>query len=449
MGQMTERGCPTIQSESEAPWEPAVGSDRPQLVVPDETHPHSRWNFTVLALDHVLLRVGWIFKTESIIIPAVLDAIGGSGWLRGFLPLLSRFGQSIPPLLAAPLVARAGRKRNALVACGAVMAVCFGLLSYGWSFRHTLGPAIAPLAFLLVYAVFFATTGVHQLVFNTLQGKLVPVTWRGKLLLASNVVGAPSAVLFAAWLLPKWLTADGGNFTAIFAFTAVAFALAALTGWLLVEQRDAPRSQRADERAVFRSVWRAVRHDGQLRQLALVAACFGTCIVLFPHYQALGRSDQVGFDMTSLMIWVVLQNLGTAAFSIVLGPVADRFGNRRVLLIGLLGIAVVPWLAIGSVYMGPWGRLLFSAMFVVIGLTPVVYRVVFNFSLELASPTDHPRYLSVLGVATSLPALAAPLVGLAIDAWGYEAVFLGVSVVIATGWLLAFRIKEPRHQSRA
>ncbi len=406
------------------------------------------WNFAVLALDHVVLRIGWIFKTESIIIPAVLDALGGSAWLRGCLPLLNRFGQSVPPLVVAPRLARATFKRNWLVGCGAVMAACFGLLSLGWSLRETWGAGWAQAGFLAVYAVFFATTGVHQLTFNTLQGKLVPVTWRGKLLLASNLVGAPSAVLFAAWLLPKWLTPTGGNFTAIFAFTAGAFGLAALSGWLLVERPDAIPPKRPRREPVFRLAWRAVRQDARLRQLAIVAACFGSCIVLFPHYQALGRSARIGFDMRALMGWVVLQNIGTAVFSVVLGPVADRFGNRRVLLVGLLGIALVPWLAIGSIYAGTTGKWLFSSMFVAIGLTPVMYRVVFNYSLELAPPTQHPRYLSVLGVATSIPALAAPLVGWAIDAWGYEVVFSSVSLVVAAGWLLAFRMKDPRHDHR-
>ncbi len=449
---MTGTGCETDDAIVEVSGRSSLESVRlaeegDTTAVPIEGQPWSRWNFSVLALDHVVLRIGWIFKTESIIIPAVLDAIGGSGWLRGCLPLLNRFGQSVPPLLAAPTVARATRKRTLLILCGAVMAACFGLLSIGWSSREQLGPVAAPAVFLAVYAIFFATTGVHQLVFNTLQGKLVPVTWRGKLLLASNIVGAPAAIAFAAWLLPKWLEHDRGNFTAIFGFSAVAFAVAAASGWLLVERRDARREKSADERAVFRAAWRAMRHDRHLRQLACVAACFGSCIVLFPHYQSLGRSERIGFDMRSLMTWVVLQNLGTAVFSIVLGPVADRWGNRRVLLIGLLGIAAAPSMAVASIYAGDLRRWLFPATFVVIGLTPVMFRVVFNFSLELASPVDHPRYLSVLGVATSLPALAAPLVGRAIDVWGYEVVFLSVSTVLAAGWFLAFRMPEPRHDS--
>jgi len=59
-------------------------------------------NFLVLALYQITMRTGWIFKTESIVMPAVLDTITGGGplggLLRGCLPMLNRLGHSIPPI---------------------------------------------------------------------------------------------------------------------------------------------------------------------------------------------------------------------------------------------------------------------------------------------------------------------------------------------------------------
>ena len=62
------------------------------------------FNFGVMSWHSVLIRTGWIFKTESIVMPAMLDALSGAAWIRGFLPMLNRFGQSVPPLLAAGYV---------------------------------------------------------------------------------------------------------------------------------------------------------------------------------------------------------------------------------------------------------------------------------------------------------------------------------------------------------
>lgn len=60
-----------------------------------QLEPH---NLLALSAYSVLLRFAWIFKTESVIIPAFLDSIAGAGWLRGCLPVLNRFGQSMPPI---------------------------------------------------------------------------------------------------------------------------------------------------------------------------------------------------------------------------------------------------------------------------------------------------------------------------------------------------------------
>ena len=56
-----------------------------------------RHNFLLLVAYQVVVRTGWIFKTESIVMPAVLDLTGAGAWMRAILPTLNRFGQTIPP----------------------------------------------------------------------------------------------------------------------------------------------------------------------------------------------------------------------------------------------------------------------------------------------------------------------------------------------------------------
>ena len=58
-------------------------------------------NTFVLVLSAVFVRIGWVFKTESVIIPAFLDSVSGAGWMRGLLPVLSRTGLALPPFLEA------------------------------------------------------------------------------------------------------------------------------------------------------------------------------------------------------------------------------------------------------------------------------------------------------------------------------------------------------------
>ncbi|MCA9214479.1 MAG: hypothetical protein KDB27_15515, partial [Planctomycetales bacterium] len=158
-----------------------------------------------MAVYQIVLRIGWVFKTESIIIPAVLDSLGGPAWLRGMLPMLNRMGQSIPPLLLSSRIDQSPQKKWAMAWSTSGMAVAFACLSLVWWTGVNLR-AHAPIVFLVIYAFFFACTGLANMTFATLQGKLVDTGVRGRLLMVANSIGACLAIAFAWWLMNRWLT---------------------------------------------------------------------------------------------------------------------------------------------------------------------------------------------------------------------------------------------------
>ena len=291
------------------------------------------------------------------------------------------------------------------------MATVFLTLSGIW---WIVGEAVywwISLLFLACYAIFFAVTGMNNVSLGTLQGKLIHATRRGRLLLIANVTGAISAIIAVCVLMPRWLTAEGGRFEMIFGFTAVCFMAGAMVLLLTVEPKDDYQEPDRGVRHVFMSAWSLVRTDRNFRGLSLVAIAFGFSLVLFPHYQALGRSERLSLSFDNLMIWVVLQNAGTALFSLIAGPIADRRGNRRVMQFVMIGIAAMPIVAIALSYCKGWGPVLYPIVFLFIGLTPVGFRTLNNYTLELSRSEDHPRYLSTLGLCLVLPLFLSPALG--------------------------------------
>ena len=374
--------------------------------------------------------------------PAVLDSIAGAGWIRGWLPLLNRFGHSLPPLLLARRIKVAPRKKWILLGTTGLMSALFLVLSLLFIGGGVLGSWM-PIAFLAIYTAFFMCIGISQVAFSTLQGKLVAASVRGRLLLTANVTGAITAVTCAFILLPGWLQQDAARFDSIFGFAGVLFALSAASVLLLVESADDYQERPVRLSRNLLGVWLAWKKDKNFQRLTAVAAMFGSSMMLFPHYQNLGlRGMQL--DLSDLVLWVIVQNIGTGLFSIPAGQIADRSGNRLVLLIGMVGIATAPVLAIGLQYFPRWGGLLFPIVFVFVGLTPVILRTLQNFTLELCSAEDHPRYLSTLAVCSSLPMLLSPIVGLLIDLVGFEVVFLSMAAVVLVAWLVCFGLVEPR-----
>jgi hypothetical protein len=401
----------------------------------------------LLVLYQIVLRTGWIFKTESVVMPHAADALDPTGLARGWLPLLNRFGQSVPPVLAARRIKNLRKKKRAFIGTTASMTVCFLGMTSLWLIPGLAGHRFAAVIFLALYALFFAAIGVNGLAYNTIQGKLIRPTWRGRLLMLADAVGASSAMICAATLLLMWLHEDHADYAAIFGFTTLLFAAASVMSWFLKEQPDDHYEPPGGVRHIFRAAWRTLAEDANFRRLAVVSALFSTTLVLFPHYQAIAR-EELDLDTTWLVWWVVAQNGGTLLFSLLTGPIADAYGNRLSLRILTLLIIVGPLAALVAIYFPEIGKVAFPLVFVFIGMTPVAQKTFNNYTLEIAEPADHPRYLSTLSLSMAAPILVSPLISPLIKAVGFEAVYLGVVALLVLGWFMSFGLTEPRDAGR-
>jgi hypothetical protein len=406
-------------------------------------------NMMVLAIHQILVRIGWIFKTESVIMPAFVDTIAGAGWVRGFLPVLNRMGQSVPPLFFVRQLEGMPRKKWAMITWSVMMGLPFLALSAIWFFPQFHRAAWLPPVFLLMYTVFFAYTGLNQLVLGTLQGKLIQPTRRGRLLGMSAFGGAVLAVAFAIWLLGGWLARPDGGFMQIFGFTGVCFVLSGLSVLPLVEPPDAGNLGIPPSGNSLSAAWQVFRDDANFRRLAVVVMLFSGMQLLFPHYQALAR-ERLQLFGDQLMLWVVTQNAATGIFGLVLGPLGDRKGNRLALGATLFCTAIAPLLAIGLAHLDPaWGRQMFWLVFLPVGLTPLAMKTLTNYTLEIAPVEDHPRYLNTVNLVLALPYVFSPVVGWLADVTSFELVFLTGSALILLAAVWTFRLDEPRHRSGA
>lgn len=425
------------QVEEPRGTERAVQEDR----VSDEPR-----NLIVLALQSVVLRTGWIFKTESVIMPAFMDAISGTGWMRGCLPVLSRVGQSMPPMIFADRLRGMPLKKRALILTSLGMALPFLLLSTIWAQMGSKQQAWLPPLFLLLYFLFFSATGLNQLVYSTLEGKLIRPFRRGRLIGISGFGGSILAVTAALLLLRPWLAMpDHSGFTYVFLFNGVMFLAAGLVSILCVERADPAERRPLRLREPFVDAWRIYRSDRSFRRAARVAMLFLSSLLVFPHYQWLGR-EQIGTTNEDLIIWVIAQNISFGLYSPLIGAAADRWGFRVTIRVALFLSALTPLTAIlFAEGIFPGGREWYWLTFAMLGLTPVTMRAIFSYTLELAEPPDHPRYLSTMRVCYAVPFVFAPLVGWLMDVLPFAVPFGMVSGLVFLSGILTFWMAEPRH----
>ena len=111
-------------------------------------------------------------------------------------------------------------------------------------------------------------------------------------------------------------------------------------------------------------------------------------------------------------------------------------------------LCIAPLLALAISWSADLQPAWFTVVFGLLGLTPVAMRFLNNYTLEIASRDEHPRYLSTLAFAIAAPPiLLSPLIGALIDSVGFELIFAIVTGCVFTGWLLAFTLAEPRSLS--
>ena len=402
----------------------------------------------LLAAQVIAVRIGWIFKTESVIMPAFMDGIAGAGWMRGLLPVLNRVGQSVPAFLLAARMTSAPRKKHLLAAATFAMALPFLALG-GAAAWLGLDGAYWPALFLALYFAFWCASGLGMVLTGTLQGKLVQPRLRGRLISASIFGSVIPATALAWWVLPDWLESATPRYDWIFGLTGVFFVVAAGVALTFRESSDEGVRSSSSFGDQVRGAFQILRDDRDYRRTVVVATLFSSSVMVFPHYQALGR-ERLELAGASLMVWVVVQNLSMGMASLVMGPLADRFGNRFALRVLTTGAAGIPLFAFALTRIDPAiAQGLFLWIFVGIGLVPIGFRVITNYLLEIAPADDHPRYLSLNQLCTAAAFLASPLFGLLIDVTSFEVVFLLSTGLLGTGALLTFRLVEPRDRPEA
>lgn len=412
---------------------------------PSETAPRpfdeqpERRNTITLILHQVLYRIAWIFKTESVVMPAFLDSITSAGWVSGLLPPINRLGQSVTPLLLSGRLRDAPLKTRWLPRTTLLMALPFLILSGLVTWSPAEIQQWMPAIFLGLYAMFFATTGTNQAVYNTVQGKLITPNRRGRLVAIAGYVGSPMAILAVLLIMRPWVNHSPPLFGFIFLFTGGAFVAASFCARFLIEEPDTPRTTK--HRRPLRESWHCLREDPHLRRLCVLSGLVACTMVVFPYYQRLGRSLP-GYESGMLMTWVICQNLGAAGFSWIAGRVADFHGTRsalRMLTLAAVLSPVIPLLLwqTGTVN---W----YWITFLWLGTVPVTFRMKMNYVLELTDPHRHPIYISTAALCTTPVIFLSPLAGELIARQGYVLPFLLVSSAAVVAWIMTLFIVEPR-----
>ena len=411
-----------------------------------QARTHFRRNFIVLAFAAIVKRAGWIFKTESVIMPGFVYTLTDSAATRGVLPLISRFGRSLPQFFVAHWVNRLKRKWPVFLAASLVAVMAWGALSCVILIFPGASSRLILIIFFLAYAIHWIANGSATLIEGVLHGKLIPADRRGRLLAASNTTGCILAIVAVYLLLGGWLDRGSSGYGMAFGMTAALFLISAVSILALKETPDIPDQERETFGDFVANSVTIIVEDRNFRRLIYVLCMFHAFRFLFPHYTAFGV-ESLGLKDRSFVSFLIAQNAVNAIGSLTMGYVADRKGNKMVLGILMAAAGCVPLLAMGIASLpASLGGRIYWLVFACIGVAPILMRIIVNYVLEICPREQHSQYLGTLNLILVLPTIASPLVGYAIDRFSFPPVFTACSIVIFCGALLSLGLDEPRHQ---
>jgi MFS family permease len=435
--------------------------DDPFAELPPEVARVYPRNFAANVLYHIFMRMGWIFKTESTIIPGFVTELTRHPLLIGMTPFLSRLLQFLPQFLFLGAVEHAPRKKPLMLTVAVLFSASWGVLAAILWLGGGLPGGVLLALFFLLYGGSWTCVGVQHVLDRVMLGRLIPTRRRGRILAVAGPMGSYS--VFLSGPIIAYLLSQGGfprNYAIVFGLGFATF-LVAVAGLTLL--KEPPEARRQVERTGLRKLaqegWALVRDDGDFRRVFGLACVQTLSVYLFSYYIAYARTWSAGSDfqrsVNGTLGWALaVQNLVIGTLSMFMGLLVDWKGNRVVLrtLYGVTTIVPVAMVFLGQAVPLSQRLSAFVGVYALVGCLPVLNRVQTNYLLEIAPPERQALYIGIFGsgqiVTVPLPFLLGGLIA-AVRRWlpesaAYEITFLLCGGVLAAGSILAWRLREPR-----
>jgi MFS family permease len=391
-----------------------------------------------------------VFKTESLVISTFALALGATPAQLGWFPFVSRMGKFLPQFLVGRALDPLPRKRPITLLAHVLfvlgwLGLGIALLFYGertWTYR----------AFFVVYACTWVVMGVVIVGIGTLNGKLIRPDLRGRLLGTSQLVGGTLA--FASIALLHFLIRPGEaavfRFGIVFVLAGGLFLMASIGLLVLREPPLRPENrQKWRPREVIRDARELFKGNPNYRRIVGLQFMMNMLWSGLMFYASFGREcmgEVSWLKMTA--IFLLMQTIGRTVCSVTAGALADRFGNRVVIRVLAVMLALLP---LSAALLGmytcdarPW---LWAPVYLMIGLLIPLLPLSTNYLLEV-TPVE--RHASCLGTANGIMVFAAftPLVVGPLIGWlGHGPVFIGLSILMLGAVYFAMRLGEPRFEA--
>jgi MFS family permease len=346
--------------------------------------------------------------TSDVMLTGFALALGAGPVHIGLLATLP-LGLRLSQLFTSTRFERLGRWRTVALAGGLAgrVALLAGLLTL-------LMPAGEPRVWVLIAVVAAAAAGgaAYDLAIVAWMAEIVPLRLRGEFFGRRNraVAGVGLAVTLGAASIIDSLQSGGETSVAGFAIIFGAGAVIGLAGLLVLARAPAGPAHPTVAPAAPLRIWvREAFADRSFYRLARFGLIWGFAVNFASPFFAVYQISVLALPLTVVTVFKAITTLGMMASSRYWGRLADHFGTKPVVRMGVYMIAVTPllWLFVMPGRIWP-----LVPIQVLSGVAFAAYEgSINNLVLKLAPPVRRSRFLAVFGAAYGIGSVVAPLAG--------------------------------------
>ncbi|HEY1630168.1 MAG TPA: MFS transporter [Rhizomicrobium sp.] len=403
-------------------------------------------NYAGHFLHGMLGMTGFRLINTPTFVPAWLHTLSSSDVVVGLGVGLQQLGGTVSPIVGAAHIEHRKHVLPVSMVLGTLMRVwILGLGIIGW-FLHGSVLIATAMIFLFLYGVFSGPQGVA---FQFLLGKMIPISWRGRLQGWRNMIGgAIAAVLsfFAGKYLVGqnlWGNGYGTTFLAAFVLTSLG-----LTAFRLLVREPEPPTLRAQVgfRERVRDVVPMLTENKPFLYF-MIARTFAIASRVAAPFYIIYASKTVGLSGATIGTLTFAYLGADTLANLAWGTMADRLGFRSCFI-----AALVFWIAATALLMGVHTLPLIVTAFCGLGAANSGYQMsAQNIVFEFGHRDDMAMRLALSNTAESIMSALGPLAGgLIATAFGYHAVFataIGFEAIALV--LLVTLVEEPRKKRLA
>jgi MFS family permease len=344
-------------------------------------------------------------------------ALGASSAQVGLLGALSGLGAALALLPGALLVERIGRRKEIVLAAGGAVGRIAILLLLLIPFLLRGEPAVYLAIALMVMR---DTSGNLSLpAWTSLAADIVPLGQRGRYFASRTIAQTATAMVTAFGA--GWIINQSG-FPAGYQWALLAAFLCGAASWFCFSriQDPAPRPPPRAPLAGASPILGSIRAHPAFLALCLHSAVWNFSLNLAGPFFNVYLVHNLQASMIQVGILTAATSLSGLPALRIFGPLADRWGPRRIVLITSLLIPLLPlaWIIVPS----PWYVLLINLASG--ALWSGFSMCVLNLLMQISPEAERARFTAVhqIVIAVAL-ALGSAVGGGVVTAFGYKAVF--------------------------